>query len=198
MQLHISGDRLAAFIESAITSAPHVADYLNKLNPNRPQTGCVIRLTYRPVEISPLQDILILPVGSLSSQEIDWHTRYTYEKIQRMFCRNSSSSWITRNPAQGYYGGAIRILGNDIGLAVSGWWEEYDVLHAVWLGLRNRLITDEQACVFIRELDSAYFGDGMTAYRHLAPRLESSSPPPNWVIRYFAEQGGAIPNVWRG
>lgn len=199
MQPPITGERLAALIQSAIASAPRVADYLNRLNPRRHQTGCVIRLTYSPAGISPLQDLLVLPVGeSMTWEEVTSYTQYTDEKIRRMFGNNGISSWSSRDPALGSYGGAIRSSIPDIGIAVSGWWEEYDVLHAVWLGLTNQLIKDDQATTLLRELDHPVFGDGVATYQHLAPRLCTQTPPPGWVIRYFNECGGALPNVWRG
>lgn len=193
-----TADELWALVSTIRNSVPKLITYLNELNPNRIQTGCVVRLAlFAPGPGHPKVHggltIVQMPLAEAPECE-----QYSMEKLVRMVRLDHDSSTRSRDPDRGLYAGAIRLKEPLHGLAVSGWWEEYDVLHAVWIALQNKLITHEQAAAYLRELDSPTFGSGADAYYHLAARLNDESPPPGWVLRYFADQSNQMPNVWRG
>ncbi len=191
------GEQITKLAASINDSGPKVGRYLNILHPERPQTGCVVRLGQWHHEIGAYQrlDTLVVPAGPLTDQrELNEHCDSSHERLHRMFSSTKQSSWPIRafiETHRAQLGGAIRLTAPESGLAVVGWWEQYNVLHAVWLGLHNDLITSEAACAFINELDDAKFGAGMSAYHHLAPRL--APEPIGWVCRYFADQANHNP-----
>lgn len=193
-----TADELWTLASTIKSSVPILIKYLNELNPNRIQTGCVVRLALfapgpgHPKVHSGLT-IVDMPFEMAPKCE-----QYSIEKLERMVRLDHNSSAQSRDPDRGRFAGAIRLKELLHGLAVSGWWEEYDVLHAVWIALKNNLITHEQAAAYLRELDSPTFGSGADAYEHLAARLNDEMPVPGWVSRYFADPANQMPNVWRG